>query len=304
VSPLVKKAIGPILVGVLAFSACSNLVKSLAGLNALQAAIHQKYHDEVNVKLHNSAYLNIVFINSALNNEDWHKRFARAQDTARFTALNYQDIRSVSEIWVSFVAAETRFIVFHYTRGLNSFGFYRNGTPLQPEQADQFHTTDTVVMRDDPLATVVQFSADTNQSDVSIMRIQLEGDMKTGIALTPHFVVSGDARSPAKPPLAPETVKFDFSSYSEQPLFSTDPNLEIFCDDRLAVKGQARLLSPGQSGANGDVAQFLAVEVSFKTFARMAQARRVRINLGPKRFDLMPDDISALSEMASHVRER
>jgi hypothetical protein len=55
------------------------------------------------------------------------------------------------------------------------------------------------------------------------------------------------------------------------------------------------------SGAEETIAQFVTVRVSFKSFQRMAQARKVRINLGPKHFELGAGDIEALAGMAAHA---
>src|SRR5687767_6855598 len=85
-------------------ASCSNFVKSMSGMNALRGQLIQKYGDQVNLKLHNSHYLNVAFINSQLNHEDRGKRLERAQDAARFVALNYDDIKSIEQVWISFVA--------------------------------------------------------------------------------------------------------------------------------------------------------------------------------------------------------
>src|SRR5688572_24587989 len=108
-------------------SCSSNFVKSRSGMNALRQHLIQKYGDQVNLNVHNSRYLNVAFINSQLNNQDRAKRIERAQDAASFVARNYDDIKSIEQIWISFVATETRYLIIHYTQGIDSFGFDRNG---------------------------------------------------------------------------------------------------------------------------------------------------------------------------------
>jgi hypothetical protein len=127
--------------------------------------------------------------------------------------------------------------------------------------------------------------------------------MNHGIALVPHFTVPGDARRSDTATTAPESVVFDFASYADKPFFSDNAKLEIYCDDRLALNGIARLMSGKPSDNDQRVGQFLSVQISFKLFKRMGESRNVRIVLGPKRFDLLPDDIAALGAMSAYVHQ-
>ena len=169
------------------------------------------------------------------------------------------------------------------------FAFDRNGRRLGPGS----ETTE------DSRAPVAKYNQAQNQTDISITRIQLQGNMNEGVALVPHFTVTGDARQSTVP--APEFVVLDFASYSRQPVFTKNPELAIACDERPTVKGLAQLLPSSASGSEDTIAQFLSVRISFKSFLRMSAARSVKINLGAKRFELGPDDIDALARMAAHV---
>ncbi len=125
--------------------------------------------------------------------------------------------------------------------------------------------------------------------------------MKHGIALVPHFTVAGDARQSDTPTIAPDSVVFDFASYAEKPAFPDNAKMEIYCDDRLALSGFARLISGKPSDHDEAAAQFLSARISFKLFKRMAESRNVRLTLGPKRFELLPVDIRALRAMSAYV---
>jgi len=271
--------------------ACSSgLIKSLSGLNALRQHLIKKYNDEVSVNLQNSRFLSIVFVNSPLNNLEAHKRADRARDAARFVALDYEGIKSIEQMWISFVASETHFIVFHETRGIDSYGFDKNGSPLGDESKKE----------NDARAPVIKFSAARNETDISLTRVQLEGDIDHGIALVPHFTVSGDVRQGTT--TAPETVTLDFASYATPPLFTENAPLEIYCDGRLAIKGFAQLMPASAGGTEESIAQFLSVRITFASFQRMAASRNVKISLGSKRFELLPDDIKALARMTAYIR--
>lgn len=269
--------------------ACSGAIKTLSDLNAIHYHLQQKYHDEVSVNLNNSRFLSVVFINSPLNKVAGSERLSRAQDAAVFVSRNYEGIKSVEQIWISFVATKTYFIVFHKTEGLGSFGFHKDGRRIGsgPDGEEDYR------------APVVKFNEPRNESDVSITRIQLEGTPNDGVALVPHFIVSGDARVRAT--AVPAYVTLDFASYSSQPRFTNNPQLEIYCDDELIAKGPAQLMPADANGTEETIAQFVTVRISFKSFLRMAAARKVRINVGSKRFEMVAGDIEALADMAAHA---
>ena len=294
-----KAAISLTLVSVLLAGGCSSgLIKSYAGLNALRQRLIEKYHDDIEVNLQNSRLLSIVFTNSPLNQQDSGKRGQRAREAARFVALNYEGIKEIDRIWIYFVASETRYIVVHYSSVLDAFGFDKNGSAVafapNPE---------VVPSHEDLRIPVARFNSSRNETDVSITRIQLDGDMNHGIALVPHFTVAGDARRSDTAILAPESVVFDFASYADKPVFLDNAKLEIYCDNNLALSGMASLISGKPSEKGQGAGQFLSVQISFKLFKRMADSRNVRIVLGAKRFDLLPDDIAALNAMSAYVHQ-
>ena len=294
-----RVAIG--LVGLLAASGCST-IHSLGALNALREQLMRKYHDEVIVNLQNSQYLNVVFVNSPLNDQDPSKRLERAQDTARFVALNYEGIKSVEQVWISFMISETRLIIVHYNRIIDSFGFDRNGASVEAETIrNDAEVYDESRKEKDARAPIANYIAATNETEISLTRIQLEGNMNHGVALVPHFKVSGDARSLGTATQPPQYVVFDFASYTDKPVFDGNPPLEIYCDERLALKGQAQLVPATEAGTNESIAQFLTVQVSFKLLRRMGRSRHVRVVLGSKQFQLLPDDITALARIAAYV---
>jgi len=130
----------------------------------------------------NSRFLNIQFINSPLNQQDAAKRAQRAQETAKLAAANYPGIAQVQYIWVGFVRNETHLIIFHYTSMVVAFVFDKNGNAM-----DNSSSADEDVRK-----PVVKYSATRNETDVSITRLQLEGDLNHGIAMVPHFTVAGN----------------------------------------------------------------------------------------------------------------
>mgnify|MGYP003694074857 CR=1 FL=1 len=109
--------------GLLGMACSSRVVKTLSDLNAIRNHLTEKYHDEVSVNLMNSRFLNVVFVNSTLNKMNQTERLERAQDAASFISRNYEGIKSIQQISISFVATETHFIFFHKTEGLGGLCF-------------------------------------------------------------------------------------------------------------------------------------------------------------------------------------
>ena len=276
----------------LACACLSGLVKSLRDTARLRQQLIDKYHEQdVHVSLQNSRFLSIVFIDSPLNKKDNAERARRAQDTAAFVVANFPEISRIENIWVHFFESESRFIVYQYRRSLGFFAFDRNGVAVNSGRT-----------REEDLRTpVVRYNPARNQTDVSITRLQLEGDMNHGIALVPHFTITGNARDTTSKLVAPDWVGFDFASYADRKVFTGNSRLEIRGDDVLAFTGNARLLTAQDSGSEVSSAQFLTAQIPFQQFSKIANAEDVRIKLGTKEFQLSPEDVKSLRAMRAYV---
>jgi hypothetical protein len=273
-------------------SACSTgPLKSLRNTARLRQQLIDKYHEQdINVSLRNSRFLFIAFVNSPLNKNGPAERARRAQETATFTASNFPTIKEIETIGVSFVAAESRFFVYHYNKNLGFFSFDRYGVAVNSSGSDE-----------DPRQPVVRFNSARNETDVSITRLQLEGDMNHGIALVPHFTLKGNLRDANRS--LPESVVFDFASYADSKVFPADARLDIRCDEVGVFSGSARLLTPQDSGSEGSTAQFLTAQIPVPQFSKMGTARQVKLKLGSKDFELSTEDVKALRTMSGYLSQ-
>ncbi|HBB93760.1 MAG TPA: hypothetical protein DC054_00055 [Blastocatellia bacterium] len=258
----------------------------------LRQDLMDKYQEkEVNVNLPSSVFLTISFVDSALNQEDADKRAARAQDAAKFVVKSLPSIGKIKTIWIMFVATERRWIVFHYHRSLNEYTFNNRGEPI---------ATIRMNTSDDLLSPIVRFNPTSNETDISVTRVQLEGDLNHGIALVPHFTASGNAGDPNAKVMAPAFVVFDFASYADRRIFSSDSDLEIISDGQTDFSGKAHLLSPDLARASNN-AQFLTAQIPFEQFAKMGAARSLKVKLNGRQFDVSPEAIAALRRMAAYA---
>ncbi|MDX6530313.1 MAG: hypothetical protein QOH41_2603 [Blastocatellia bacterium] len=273
---------------VLCLCACSTeTVKSLRDLNRLRQQLIDRYQEQNISANQNSRFLFITFVNSPLNQKNQIDRSRRAQDTATFTALNYPAIKGIESIEVSFVQSDSRFFVYRYTRNLGSFLFDRNGV-----------AEDSRGFKEDPRRPLLRFNSVKNETDVSITRLQLEGDTNQGIALVPHFSFKGNVNDANRS--APDSVVFDFASYAARKLFPGDASLDIQCDEIVVFSGNAHLLLP-DSANQGSTAQFLTAQIPVAQFSQIGKAHQVNLKLGNKNFALSPEDIDALRALISYL---
>lgn len=288
-----KKAIVTAICASLLTSACSRgLLKSLGDLSKLRQQLIDKYHEhDVRVSLQNSRFLNIVFVNSPLNQQDANKRKNRAQETARFVVSNYTAIQQVQYVWVTFVTDSTRLIFLHHTSMVDGFVFDKNGNNVNARSSEA----------EDASKPVARYNAARNETDLSITRLQLQGDLNHGIAMVPHFTLSGNARDPTSSLGKPSPVVVDFACYGDRRLFTGDVKLEIHADDATIFSGNARLLTPRDSGSESSTAQFLEASIPFAKFWQIGIAQVVKIDLGSMKFELTPQEINLLQEMCAYA---
>ena len=292
-SPRTRSAVITFALGLcLLASACSSgSLKSLRNTARLRQQLVDKYHEQdINVSLRNSRFLFIAFVNSPLNRNDPAERARRAQETATFAASNFPTIKEIETIGVSFIEAESRFFIYRYSKNLGFFTFDRYGVTVSSSGPDE-----------DPRRPVVRFNSARNETDVSITRLQLEGDMNHGIALVPHFAFKGNARDATR--RAPDSVVFDFASYADTKVFPGDAPLNIRFDGIVVFSGTARLLTPQDSASEGSTAQFLTAQIPAAQFSKIGTARQVELKLGGKDFELSTEDVKALRAMSLYISQ-
>ena len=275
--------------------ACQELIGSLKEISKLQQAIIKEYGEPgVHVNLNNSTYLIITFINSPLNAKSSDERAQRARLTAEFVKQHYPSIGTIGEIWVGFVKQETRYVLVTYSEEMGFFGFDRNAVPLR-------RSGKAPIMRaPDPYPTVV-YSPALNQTDVSIMRLQLEGDLSEGLAMSPHFVVPGDVTGLRRSRVAPLTVGLDFASYSEAAQFPGETKVILSADDKVVYETTGKFSTSFM--ADGNFSEFLLLQIPYAAFRRMATGEKVTVGLGNKIYELDDSQRAGLLEMTRYVSE-
>lgn len=275
---------------------CKQVVATLGDMSKLQAAIGKEYHEQnVNINLNNSTVLTITFINSPLNDQDAAKRLVRAHRTAQFVATHYPPIGRIREIWVGFVKQETRYLFVTYTQGLGYAGFNNKASPLQPEVA----AGDMKYSGYDPYPQVT-YSPASKESDISIMRIQLEGNLNDGVALAPHFSVPGDATGLRRSKIPPAFVGLDFASYSANPRFPAATKVTLSADGKPIYEVTDSFASSKQT--TGGYSEFLLLQVPYEKFLQLSKGETLTVGLGDRKYELTEEQRDGLRAMTGYVK--
>lgn len=281
---------------VVSLSSCGQkLIKSLQDLRQLRTELLKEFHEggDINVVIQNSSTLGVTFINSPLNIQAPVKRVERAQATVFFVKTHFAGIREIQRVRVAFVAHEARFVFLNTTKVIDSFSFDKNSAEFGPPAS---YLPEPEVADDQPRAN---FNPRRNETDVSIVRLQLSGNLDSGVALVPHFVVAGDATEPNSAIRSPFNVDFTFASYAPNKTFKTDVPFVIIADGATIYKSVATNTSATAEGGN----EFLNVAIPFKLFTQMTRSLKVELRLGVKSYHLNEEQISALNDMLSYVPE-
>jgi hypothetical protein len=137
----------------------------------------------------------------------------------------------------------------------------------------------------------------TNESEIRIRLIQLKGSLQEGLALTPHFMVHGDATKAGHSSGIPASVIFDFASYAPEKTFKSDPVLRVVADGNAIFDGRARNRSATTEGGN----EFLGQAIPLAQFLKMTEAKTVVVTLGAGEYLLSDGHLRALREMATYA---
>ncbi|HSS20010.1 MAG TPA: hypothetical protein VLL54_08045 [Pyrinomonadaceae bacterium] len=268
---------------------CKGTVQKLGDLSKLHAALVKEYGEAgVGVYLTNDV-LRITFVNSPLNSKDLPARAERAQQTATFVSQHYPPIKEVSAIWVAFVLQETRFIVFHSTEGLGSYGFDNTGTPLR--RPSDFSAVQH---------TTAAYVAGLKQTDIVVRELQLEGDINDGFLVTPHYTLPGKVTAADPSPIAPKEIRFDFSSSSDKSLFPGAPKITFLADDKVVFETTQQF----STSKYGDkFSEYLSLPIPYPAFVRMTNGKTLTMKIGDREYVFSKEHHDALVEMRAYVKE-
>lgn len=274
---------------------CSRVVKERGEVTEIRNQLIREFHEpNLQVFLNNSTGLHISFVNSPLNQTYADERFKRAQEIALFVKRHYAGIERLEYMSIGFMKSETRMVVIEDMLEVDRFVFSKSASLIG---AETDYSPESAFKGEDDVSVV--YNAARNESEVRIMRLQLEGDLNKGVMLSPNFKVRGDATTAGRSAGIPSAVIFTFASFAPEKIFKSDPQLKIVADGQTIFKEKAHNQSMGVDGGN----EFLVQGVPLAQFLKMTEAKTVVLSLGEKEYLLSDRNLRSLREMASYASQ-
>ena len=134
-----------------------------------------------------------------------------------------------------------------------------------------------------------------------ITRLQLEGDLDNGLALAPHFTVPDDATGVKRSSSFPQTVIFDFASYSEKSMFPAETKITALADGKVVFETSERFAT--SQLPDFTFTAFLKLEIPYPAFRRMVNGKKLTIRLADREYLLRDAQLDALREMTTYIRD-
>lgn len=275
-------------------STAKDVRKTLGDLTTVRAELIKKFGEEdVNLRVNtyqNRTMISVVYVNSPLNQKTAEERANRAQETAKIVTQHYPSINNVNEIWVGFMRATTRLVIFHWSERIDTYAFDSEARSLgdpgpPPAPAD-------------PSELSVRYSASQNKSEISSGGIQLEGTPEKGLILVPHFSVAGDVNKITPKP--PKEVGMDFAAFSEKPKFPNLTKIVFISDKKIVYQTEAQFST--SKIANDLHSEFLYLQVPTQAFLKISSGTIVKIKLNEHEYTLTESQVQQMQRMSDYLK--
>ena len=265
---------------------------TLSNLATVRAELIKKY-EEQDVNLHvntsqNQTTLSVVYVNSPLNQKSAEERAERAQETAEIVKQHYPSIKNVGEIWVGFMRATTRLVIFHWSEMLEAYGFDNEARALRARGAAPL----------DPSQPEVRYSASQNKTEISSSSIQLEGTTEKGVILVSHFSVAGNINKITPKP--PDEVLLDFAAFSEKPKFPNTTKVVFLSDNKIVYQTEGQFSTSKIAGET--YCEFLYLKVPTAVFREISSGSTVTIKLNKHEYKLTEGQHLQIQRMSNYLR--
>ena len=273
-------------------STAKDLGKTLGNLATVRAELIKKYGEQdVNLRVNtfqNRTTLSVVYVNSPLNQKSTEERAERAQETAEIVKQQYPSIKNVGEIWVGFMRAKTRLVIFHWSEMLAAYGFDNEARALR----------DRGIAPLDPSQPEVRYSASQNKTEISSSGIQLEGTTEKGVILVSHFSVAGNINKITPKP--PDEVSLDFAAFSEKPKFPNITKLVFLSDNKIVYQTEGQFSTSKIAGET--YTEFLYLKVPAAVFREISSGNTVTIKLNTHEYKLTESQHLQIQRMSDYLK--
>jgi len=281
-------------------SGCSGVGKlgsTLHDLMELRSEVLKKFNEkDVNINIRETerhSAIFITFINSDLNNKTDAERTIRAQETAELVKARYPKIQSIDEIAVMFQRVTTVFLIFHYSEGLDMYGF-DNQARLLP-QFDRTRARD----EESKSGVSVTYSAIKKRTDIQTAAMQLDGVPGRGLTVIPHLEIPVDTSEVTPKP--PDKVSFDFASYSPKQRFPNLTKIAFISDNKLVYQTDGQFST--SRAADNSLTEFLYLQIPYSAFKKSIEGKAVALRLGEQEFPLTDEQLRSLRKMTQFFKD-
>jgi len=273
-------------------SAGKELGKTLGELANVRSELIKKFGEQdVNIRTNtfeNRISISVIYVNSPLNEKAPGERGKRAQETAEIVKQHYPSIKNVSEIWVGFMRATTRLVLFHWSEMIEVYGFDSEARLLPvPGMAPL-----------DPSGPTVRYSPGQNKTDISTEGIQLEGIPEKGVIVLPHFSVAGDVNKITPKP--PGEVALDFAAFSDKPKFPNLTKITFLSDNKIVYQTEDQFST--SKVADNTYNEFLYLKIPTAAFLKIASGSTVKIKLNEHEYTLTENQILQIQRMSDYLK--
>ena len=273
-------------------SSAKELGKTLGDLAKVRSELMKKFgENDVNLRVNtfeNRTNVSVMYVNSPLNEKTTNERAKRAQITADIVKQFYPSIKNVSEIWVGFMRATTRLVIFHASEMIEAYGFDNEARALR----------DTRIAPPDPSQPVVRCLASQNKTDISSNGIQLEGTPEKGVIVIPHFSVAGDVTKITPKPA--DEVALDFAAFSEKPKFPNLTKIVLLSDNNIVYRTEGQFST--SKIADNSFNEFLYLKMPTAVFLKLASGSIVKIKLNEHEYTLTESQLLQIQRMSDYLR--
>ena len=136
------------------------------------------------------------------------------------------------------------------------------------------------------------FSEPKGQAQIAVQTdpLTLTGNTRDGLFLSPSFIVFGRKVVP------PQSIEFEFLSYSPQRRFSRSRGFQIMSQGR-SLYSQPLVLATSGTAPDGIVTEVLVAKVPYKNFVNLIQQKSLNLIVGNTRVVLDESNIEALRDL-------
>jgi len=273
-------------------SSAKELGKTLGDLANVRSELMKKFgENDVNLRVNtfeNRTSVSVIYVNSPLNVKTPDERAKRAQETAEILKQHYRSIKNVSEIWVGFMRATSRLVIFHWSEMIEAYGFDSEARALRvPDRPPS-----------DPNQPVVRYVASQNKTDISSIGIQLEGTPEKGVLVIPHFSVAGDVNKITPKPA--DEVALDFAAFSEKPKFPNLTQIVFLSDNKIVYRTEGQFST--SKIADDSYNEFLYLKMPTAVFLKIASGSTVKIKLNEHEYTLTESQILQIQRMSDYLK--